>query len=56
MHLCYGDYKHRHFTVPADLSLCVELANGVGGAADFVHMPADRDSAATRPTTSHCAI
>jgi hypothetical protein len=44
MHLCYGDYKHRHFTVPADLSLCVELANGVGGAADFVHMPADRDS------------
>jgi methionine synthase II (cobalamin-independent) len=49
IHLCYGDYKHRHFTVPEDLSLCVELANGVGDAAQFVHMPADRDSA-RRPT------
>jgi methionine synthase II (cobalamin-independent) len=45
IHLCYGDYKHRHFTVPEDLSLCVEVANGVGDAAQFVHMPADRESA-----------
>jgi hypothetical protein len=44
IHLCYGDYKHRHFVVPQDLSQCVEVANGVGGAAHFVHMPADRDS------------
>jgi hypothetical protein len=44
IHLCYGDYKHRHFTVPEDLSLCVEVANGVGDAARFVHMPADRES------------
>jgi hypothetical protein len=44
LHFCYGDYKHRHFTVPEDLSLCVELANAVGDAADFVHMPADRET------------
>jgi methionine synthase II (cobalamin-independent) len=45
IHLCYGDYKHRHFTVPKDLSLCVDVANGVGEAAQFVHMPADRETA-----------
>lgn len=44
LHFCYGDYKHRHFTVPEDLSLCVELANGMGNAADFIHMPADRET------------
>jgi methionine synthase II (cobalamin-independent) len=44
VHLCYGDYKHRHFTVPTDLSLCVVIANGVGAAADFFHMPVDRDT------------
>lgn len=44
LHFCYGDYKHRHFTVPRDLSLCVELANGAGDRADFVHMRGDRDT------------
>ncbi len=44
LHLCYGDYHHRHFTVPQDLSLCVELAAAAGERADFVHMPADRDT------------
>lgn len=44
VHLCYGDYKHRHFTVPEDLSLCVELARAVVDRTDFVHMPADRDT------------
>jgi hypothetical protein len=44
LHLCYGDYKHRHFTQPEDLSLCVELANAVGDAADAVHMPVDREA------------
>jgi len=44
VHFCYGDYKHRHFKVPEDLSLCVELARAVGDLADFVHMPADRDT------------
>jgi hypothetical protein len=44
IHLCYGDYKHRHFAVPDDLSLCVELANSVTDSIDFVHMPADRET------------
>jgi len=44
IHLCYGDYKHRHFTVPQDLSLCVELANAVSDLAAFVHMPVDRET------------
>jgi methionine synthase II (cobalamin-independent) len=44
IHLCYGDYKHRHFAVPEDLSLCVQMANAVGTEADFVHMPVDRDT------------
>jgi methionine synthase II (cobalamin-independent) len=44
VHFCYGDYKHRHFAVPDDLSLCVELANALAGRAQFVHMPADRDT------------
>ncbi len=44
IHLCYGDYKHRHFTVPEDLSLCVRVANAAGDKADFVHMPVDRDT------------
>jgi methionine synthase II (cobalamin-independent) len=44
LHLCYGDYRHRHFSVPSDLTLCVELANAAGERADFVHMPADRNS------------
>jgi hypothetical protein len=48
LHLCYGDYKHRHFTQPQDLGLCVQLANAVGDLADVVHMPVDRD-AGTRP-------
>lgn len=42
LHLCYGDRRHSHFTVPEDLSLCVELANGAGDA-DFIHMPVDRE-------------
>jgi methionine synthase II (cobalamin-independent) len=44
VHLCYGDYKHRHFTVPRDLSVCVDVANGLGSTVDFVHMPVDRDT------------
>lgn len=44
IHLCYGDYKHRHFTVPQDLGLCVEVANAVADVSEFVHMPADRDT------------
>lgn len=42
IHLCYGDFGHTHFVVPQDLSLCVEFANALAGAFDFVHMPVDR--------------
>ena len=44
-HLCYGDYKHKHFIEPADTSLLVELANdivrtvGEAHQVEWVHMP-----------------
>jgi hypothetical protein len=44
VHFCYGDYKHRHFSVPEDLSLCVRLANALSDVVSYVHMPADRDA------------
>jgi methionine synthase II (cobalamin-independent) len=46
LHLCYGDYKHRHFTVPSDLGLLVRLSNAVAARAplDFIHMPVDREN------------
>ena len=46
IHFCYGDYRHRHFTVPRDLSIPVRLANAVLAETvlDFVHMPVDRES------------
>ena len=46
LHLCYGDYKHRHFKAPKDLGLLVRLANAVAAATplDFIHMPVDRDN------------
>lgn len=49
LHLCYGDYKHRHFTAPTDLSLLVRLAGAVAAEAsvDFVHMPVDRENGRT---------
>lgn len=44
VHLCYGDYKHRHFAIPDDLGLCVELANAVTEKAAYIHMPVDRET------------
>ena len=46
LHLCYGDYKHRHFVAPSDLSLLVEVANAVAARTtfDFLHLPVDRDN------------
>lgn len=45
LHLCYGDYKHRHFKAPSDLGLLVRLSNAVADATsfDFLHMPVDRE-------------
>jgi methionine synthase II (cobalamin-independent) len=46
LHLCYGDYKHRHFKAPTDLGLLVHLANAVSARTsfDFIHMPVDREN------------
>ncbi len=46
IHLCYGDYKHRHFKAPTDLALPVRIANAVAAVndVDFVHMPVDRET------------
>jgi methionine synthase II (cobalamin-independent) len=46
LHLCYGDYKHRHFVAPTDLSLLVRIANDVAARHPlaFIHMPVDRDN------------
>jgi hypothetical protein len=45
-HLCYGDYKHRHFVAPKDLGLLVRITNDIAAATpiDFVHLPVDRDN------------
>jgi len=49
LHLCYGDYKHRHFKAPTDLGLLVRLANAVAARTpfDFIHMPVDRENGRT---------
>jgi hypothetical protein len=43
LHLCYGDLNHEHFLQPADLGVCVKMANlGVSAAGrpvNYVHMP-----------------
>ncbi|UGS33888.1 hypothetical protein DSM104329_00253 [Capillimicrobium parvum] len=44
VHFCYGDLGHRHFTVPKDLSLCVQLGNAIADQIEFAHMPADRET------------
>lgn len=46
LHLCYGDYKHRHFKAPTDLGLLVRLTNAVAARVpfDFIHMPVDREN------------
>jgi methionine synthase II (cobalamin-independent) len=33
LHLCYGDYQHRHFKEPESLALQVDVANHVDNAA-----------------------
>lgn len=42
-HLCYGDYQHRHFVEPRDLSTCVAMANAICASVDrpvnWIHMP-----------------
>jgi methionine synthase II (cobalamin-independent) len=46
-HLCYGDFEHKHGVQPPDLSVCVEMIDGIIAAASrplgYVHMPVPRD-------------
>ena len=47
VHLCYGDYGHKHFVEPKDMGLMVQMANGVFQAAsrriDWLHLPVPID-------------
>ena len=44
-HLCYGDFQHKHFIEPVDLSVLVDLANDIVAMLDgtrsieWIHMP-----------------
>ncbi|MGH6628984.1 MAG: hypothetical protein ACREB3_04560 [Burkholderiales bacterium] len=46
LHLCYGDFHHKHFLDPADLAASVTMANKAAEvsprAIDFVHMAVPR--------------
>lgn len=46
-HLCYGSMNNRHWKEPADLGLCVDVANElaqrVNRSVDFLHMPVPID-------------
>jgi methionine synthase II (cobalamin-independent) len=51
-HLCYGDFKHKHFMNPRDLGVCTDIANRLTAAVerriDWIHVPVpmDRDDEA----------
>lgn len=46
-HLCYGDLYHKHFVEPEDLTLLVDLANGIVSRVDhsvsWIHIPVPKD-------------
>lgn len=52
IHLCYGDFEHRHYLEPKDTGVLTELANGLaeraGRPLNWLHLPVpkDRDDAA----------
>ncbi len=45
-HLCYGDYRHRHFVEPADAGRLTAIANAVSAGVQrplqWVHLPVPR--------------
>jgi hypothetical protein len=49
VHLCYGDFGHKHSIEPSSLKLCVEIANRISAGAtrpiELLHMPVPRDRA-----------
>lgn len=46
-HLCYGDYAHKHFKEPEDMSKLVRIATGIAAGLTrpltWIHMPVPRD-------------
>jgi nicotinamidase-related amidase len=46
-HLCYGDFKHKHFVEPADAATIVEMSNAFSEAVErpvnWIHAPVPRD-------------
>ena len=46
-HLCYGSPRDEHLVMPKDMSILVEIANGLsdrlGRRLDFIHMPVPQD-------------
>ncbi len=46
-HLCYGSPKDEHLVQPADLGVCVEIANGlletIARPVQYIHMPVPKD-------------
>ncbi|HJQ16472.1 MAG TPA: hypothetical protein VJ859_05680 [Allosphingosinicella sp.] len=47
IHLCYGDYEHKHFIEPKDTGLMVDFANAVfervSRRVDWLHLPVPKD-------------
>jgi methionine synthase II (cobalamin-independent) len=47
IHICYGDWGHRHFIDPKDTGLMVTLSNGILDSArrpvNWIHMPVPRN-------------
>lgn len=50
IHCCYGDLRHRHFAVPENLGLAVDLVNRVRDEIGFAwaHFPVDRETGLDR--------
>ncbi|KAK7992381.1 hypothetical protein PG988_001175 [Apiospora saccharicola] len=48
-HLCYGDFRHKHFIEPQDTSLLVDLANAlleqeaIAPRTEWIHLPVPKD-------------
>lgn len=46
-HLCYGSPKDEHMVQPRDMTVLVEIANGIAGAVTrpirYIHMPVPKD-------------
>ena len=47
IHLCYGDYEHKHFKEPKDTGLMADFANAVfervSRRVDWLHLPVPKD-------------